>query len=284
MPATTKMCVIIPVHKSAISADEAISLAACKAHLSGYHCYLLYPEGMDTKAYTALHAGLLLHPVNPDWLSSIEKYNKMKVSTGFYQLFARYEYMLTYELDAFIFNDGFDAAKAFAFDYIGAPFFEGYWAARPGAKFMKGCNSGFSVRNIQACIKALQVVSGLRWQWLLYRLSLLHSSRLRKKVNEWTNGRYEVFVTGRFAFNFANFHLNEDLIWSEVIPKLVPSFAVADPMSALGFSFEYNLDESLQLNKGALPLGCHAWAKHLDFWSKYINIKSLTRKEKIDEV
>jgi hypothetical protein len=284
MPSSTKMCVIIPVHKPVVSADEAISLAACKAHLAGYDCFLIFPGGMDTSAYTALHAGLLLHPVNSDWLSSIEKYNKMKVSTSFYQLFAKYEYMLTYELDAYIFNDGLDAAKAFAFDYIGAPFFEGYWAAKPGAKFIKGCNSGFSVRNIKSCIAALQSLSKYRLHWLLYRISLFNSSRLRNALNEWTKGRYEVFITGRFAFNFANFHLNEDVIWSEVIPQLVPSFTVADPMSALGFSFEYNLDESLTLNKGKLPLGCHAWAKHLNFWSKYIDTETVSKKGQADEV
>jgi hypothetical protein len=284
MPQSTKMCVIIPVHKPVIAADEVISLLACKTHLRGCSCYLIFPEGMDTGAYTNIHPGLLLKPVNPAWLSSIENYNKMKVSISFYQLFAKYEYMLTYELDAYIFNNNLEKAGAFKFDYIGAPFFEGYWAAKPGAAFMAGGNSGFSVRNIQSCIKALVSLKKYRTHWLLYKTTLGRSSRLRNKLNEWTKGKYEVFITGRFAFNFANFHLNEDVIWSEVIPQLVPSFSIADPMSALRFSFEYNLDDSLRLNNGELPLGCHAWAKHLNFWSRYIDTKNLTGKEQIDEV
>lgn len=284
MPQLIKMCVIIPVHKPVIAADEAISLLACKIHLSGYNCYLVYPDGMDTSAYTGIHPGLLLKPVNADWLSSIEKYNKMKVSIGFYQLFAKYEYMLTYELDAYIFNSDLEKAGAFAFDYIGAPFFEGYWAAKPGAAFMAGGNSGFSVRNIQSCVKALASLKKYRTHWLFYKMLLSRSSRLRANLNKWTKGKYEVFITGRFAFDFEGFHLNEDVIWSEIIPQLVPSFSIADPISALRFSFEYNLEDSLGLNNGNLPLGCHAWAKHPGFWSKYIDATTLERKEQSNEV
>lgn len=278
------MCVIIPVHKPGIAADEEMSLLACKTHLAAYDCYLVYPERMDVSKYTDLYPGLLLKPVNKSWLSSIEKYNKMKLSISFYQMFVKYTYMLTYELDAYIFHSDLAGAGAFNFAYIGAPFFEGYWEAKPGSPFMQGCNSGFSVRNIQACIHALESLVRYRFHWVLYKLTLANSSRLRHMANAWTRGKYEVFLTGRFAFNFANFHLNEDVVWSEVIPQLVPSFTIADPMSSLNFSFEYNLADSLRLNGNNLPLGCHAWAKHLDFWKEYIDLKTLNQEGQADEV
>lgn len=284
MAASPTLCVMIPVHQPVITADEELSLLACKAHLSGYDCFLIYPAGMDTAAYTNIHPGLLLKPVDENWLSSIEKYNKMKLSISFYQLFVKYDYLLTYELDAYIFNADFDGNNAFKFDYIGAPFFEGYWAAKPGAPFIKGCNSGFSVRNIKSCISALQSLSKYRFAWLLYKYTLAKSSRLRRLLNQWTNGKYEVFITGRFAFSFAGFHLNEDLVWSEIAPQLVPSFTVADGMSALQFSFEYNLPDSLKLNGGRLPLGCHAWAKHPEFWDDYIDFTTIGKKGRINEV
>ncbi|RFZ85795.1 hypothetical protein DYU05_09425 [Mucilaginibacter terrenus] len=266
-----QMCVVIPVHNPVPTENEIISLLACKAHLNDYDCYLLYPEGMNISKYIVLHPGLQLMLVNKDWLSSIEKYNKMKVSTAFYQLFSSYSYMLTYELDAYIFSNDVEKYNAFKYDYIGAPFFEGYWKAQPGAKFIKGCNSGFSVRNISACINALKYISETyKPHWLLYKTFLMPSSRIKKMLNGLTRERYDVFVTGKFAFNFANFHLNEDLIWSEIVPQIVPQFRVAESLAALAFSFEYNLEDSLKLNGGKLPLGCHAWAKNIDFWGKYI--------------
>lgn len=275
MPANVKLCVIIPVHKSQLSDHERISLMACKAHLNTYDCFLLYPEGMDISNYTAIHQGLLPKPVSPGWLASIEAYNQMKVNLDFYRLFVNYTHMLTYELDAYIFNSDLIAANAFKFDFIGAPFFEGYWEATPEASFIAGCNSGFSVRNIASCMAVLQSMKKFRFRWILYQLFLSRFRPLREAINYWTKNKYDVFITGRFGFYFAGFHLNEDVVWTEVIPKLFPEFIIADPVSALQFSFEYNLPQSLKLNNGRLPLGCHAWSKHKDFWKDYIDTQSL---------
>ena len=268
-----ELCVIIPVHKQELTFYEKKSLLACKEQLSGYDCYLVFPEEMDISSYTSVFAGLLLKPVNPIWLSSIEKYNKMKLSLWFYEIFAKYNYMLTYELDAYIFNSNIEGTNCLTFDFIGAPFFEGYWAANYDSPFMKGCNSGFSIRNIQSCIKVLNGMKKYRLHWFFYRIFLSPISSLRLNINKLTKGKFEVFVTGRFSFYFADFHLNEDVIWSEVVPQLFPFFKIADPMSALKFSFEYNLNKSLQLNGGKMPLGCHAWYKHLEFWKDYIDVE-----------
>jgi hypothetical protein len=269
------MCVVIPVHKPQPSADELISLHACKRHLFSYDCYLVYPDGMDVSIYTIAYPGLKLQPVSPAWLASVEAYNKMKLSLAFYMLFNAYDFMLTYELDAYIFNADLEEANAFKFDYIGAPFFDGYWAAVPGAPFIKGGNSGFSVRNIQSCIRVLRSMKKYRLKWMLYSIFLSHLPALRLKLNKITNYRYDVFISGKFGFYFARFHLNEDVVWSEIVPQLFPKFTIADPLSALIFSFEYNLEDSLKLNNGNLPLGCHAWFKHLDFWRRYIDTENV---------
>jgi hypothetical protein len=274
--ANKNLCIIIPVHKPVPSADEIISLKAAQAQLVKYDCFLIYPDGMDTAIYNSLFPELKLKPVNSKWLSSVEQYNKMKLSLDFYMLFSNYHYMLTYELDAYIFHSDFEDTGAFNFDFIGAPFFEGYWEAKPGASLLKGCNSGFSIRNVGSCIKVLSSMSKFRLGWLMYKLFLSHSSKLRTRLNKVTNYRYEVYISGKFGFYFANFHLNEDLVWSEVVPQLFHEFKVADPISALKFSFEYNLADSLRLNGDKLPLGCHAWYKHIDFWKHYINTKDLT--------
>lgn len=270
------LCVVMPVHKPQPTAEELLSLLACARQLSAYDCYLLYPSGMDISIYTSAFPQLLLKPVQPQWLASVEAYNKMKLSLDFYQLFAGYQYMLTYELDSYIFHNRLADANAFKFDYIGAPFFEGYWDAKPGASFAKGVNSGFSVRNIASCVKVLQSMDSIRFKWMLYKVFLSKlPSKLKIALNKVTGYKYDIYITGKFGFYFSEFHLNEDLVWSEIIPRLFPHFTIADPVSALQFSFEYNLEHSLKLNNGKLPLGCHAWFKHLDFWKKYIDTESL---------
>jgi hypothetical protein len=270
-----RLCVIIPVYQPLLTAAEALSLTACKEHLSGYDCYLIFPQGLDISAYTTIHNGLILKPVKPQWLASIEAYNKMKLDLSFYNMFSDYSHLLTYELDAYIFSDKLKAAHAFEFDFIGAPFFDGYWAVKPDAKLVPGCNSGFSVRNIQSCIKVLSSMHKYRVHWMLYKFFLAPVRRIRLWLNSLTKNRYEVFITGKFACYFDDSHLNEDVAWTEVVPKLFPDFKIADPLSALTFSFEYNLPKSYRLNGSKLPLGCHAWLKHQEFWKDYINLDNL---------
>jgi hypothetical protein len=271
MSENISLCAIIPVHKPQLSADEVISLKACKKQLNNYKCFLVYPAGMDISAYMEIHNGLIANPVDPAWLSSVEQYNKLKLSLYFYRLFSTFTYMLTYELDAYIFNADIEATNAFSFDFIGAPFFECYWDAKPDSPFIKGCNSGFSIRNIQACIRALEGMKKYRLHWLVYKIFLSRISIIRIKLNQLTHKRYDAFFSGRFGFYFAGFHINEDVVWTEVVPELFPWYRIADPISALKFSFEYNLQKSLKINDGKLPLGCHAWYKHMDFWKNYID-------------
>ncbi|MBD1393299.1 DUF5672 family protein [Mucilaginibacter glaciei] len=270
------ICVVIPVHQPVPSVHELISLKAAASKLNIYDCYLVHPQGMDISAYTAVFANLILQPVDALCLTSVEQYNKLKLNLAFYKLFEAYQYMLTYELDAYIFDADFEAVGALEFDFIGAPFFEGYWDAAPGAQLVKGCNSGFSIRNNHSCIQVLSAMGRFKPGWFLYRVSLAYSSRLRQWLNKITGGKYEIYLSGKFAFYFADFHLNEDVVWTEVVPQMFPCFKVADPISALKFSFEYNLADSLRLNGDKLPLGCHAWQKHIDFWGPYIDARKPT--------
>jgi hypothetical protein len=148
--------VIIPVHKEFPDNNEDISLKACCLLLKDYDCYLVYPYGMNVDIYLSVCPGLMLKPVDRQCLSSVENYNKMKLDISFYEMFKEYSYMLTYELDAFIFHSDFNKTGAFKYDYIGAPFFKGYLDASADAPFIKGGNSGFSLRKISACVNVLE--------------------------------------------------------------------------------------------------------------------------------
>jgi hypothetical protein len=271
-----KLCVVVPVHKPVLLGDEEVSLAACAKHLKNYDCFLLYPEGMKTDEYQRLHKSLILMPVSRFWLSSIENYNKMKVDVNFYEMFSNYEFMLTYELDSYIFNSNLADHYSFEYDYIGAPFFEGYISPSQEASFIKGGNSGFSVRRIKSCIHVLRSIKKFRREWLIYKIFLRRlPSKLYHglvyRINLYTKGKYDTFLRGDLSFYFEGTHLNEDGVWSQVVPALFPFFRVADPITALQFSFEACPERLLELNKGNLPLGCHGWAKNKQFWTKYIH-------------
>ncbi len=267
MRADPKLCVIIPAHKSRLTVDEVISLQACYRRLKHYDCYLLHgADGFSPQDYLDIHPQLMLKRVPAHWLSSLEQYNRMKVNPAFYDLFRHYQFMLTYELDAYIFGSDIAAHHGFDYDYIGAPIFEGYLQATKDAPFRCALNSGFSMRNISACRTMLDKLQLYKDWWKKNKFLLVNFPFLRRNVNpNWRSVMDHDHLRAYLKGNF--FH--EDIIWSEVMPALFPSFRVAPPDIAASFSFEVNPERLYQL-KGQLPLGCHAWTRFPAFWDNHI--------------
>ena len=262
------MCVIIPVHKEHLSAEEVASLQACYRHLKNYDCFLVFPEGLFINNYTDIHPKLILKSVPTSWLSSLQSYNLMKVNPDFYEIFNRYDFMMTYELDAFILSSNVEEYFGFDYDFIGAPVFKGYMNA-PGIIFNNVLNSGFSIRNISACAKALARLKKYRSTWKRNRFIMSNFQFLRRFIkSEKLNLIYDDHITGYFR----NGYFNEDIILSKIVPQLSPFFKVAPFKSAAAFSFEVNPDLLYKLNNYKLPLGCHAWPKFFSFWKDFIQV------------
>lgn len=267
MTATRQLCVIIPVYRPVLSAEEKRSLLACHRHLGSHDCFLVYPEGLSPSHYTAVHPGLILKPVPPAWLSSLQHYNRMKVDPAFYALFRDYRFMMTYELDAYIFSADIAGHHGFDYDFIGAPIFEGYMDAKPDAPFLKALNSGFSIRNIAACMAVLEKLGKYRGRWKMYKTLFSAFPFLRGLT---ANGWRHVVANDHLRGYFSGGYFNEDMIWTQVVPELFPSFKTAPPEKAAAFSFEVNAERLYRLNGNRLPLGCHAWAKFPSFWKRHI--------------
>lgn len=65
---------------------------------------------------------------------------------------------------------------------------------------------------------------------------------------------------------------NEDIYFGVIIPFVNPFYKIASFKDSLSFSFELNPKKSLELNKGKLPFGVHAWEKYnKDFWMKVLD-------------
>lgn len=263
-----KVAVVIPLHKNALSDNEVISLRQCCNLLVKYDIFLLYPDAIDV--WDCLQKFSCLKPlaVPATWMNSLNAYNEMKCSLDFYNLFKDYDYLLTYEPDAYIFSDAWEKANTFDFDYIGAPWFKDWekeWPLSVG-------NSGFSMRNIAKCRHVLLMKEKYYKQYRFLKrlgdLRILNLSVVFKLINR--NWKFSVtnYFINRF---FSKCPINEDIFWSGVVPQLF-SFKVADVNNAIKFSFEKNPSVLFQINAGELPLGCHAWTKNLDFWQKYIQV------------
>jgi Protein of unknown function (DUF5672) len=266
--------ILIFAHKASLEWYEEIALKQCFRILGRHPIRMICPRGLNVEAYRAIVPQLEVDFIPPHWQSSRLNYNRLKSLPFLYRRYRQYDYMLTYELDAFVFRNELLDWCAKGWDYIGAPWFEGHDSAKPDAPFLGVGNSGFSLRRIQAMIDVFSTWRNIQPTMEIVReVRSSNLSRVRKLAA----------VTKRLIFN--NFHppftpansdesrphkIHDDNFWCEV-PKRLPDFKVADLEQAKQFSFEVNPSRLYADIGGRLPFGCHKWMEYEPgFWKEFI--------------
>lgn len=233
-----KVVVVIPVHTSNPSNYEIISLKQCFAVLKKHPIKIVAPNNLNLENYKKILSNFEVIYIDPKWQTSLINYNKLKLSRYFYSLFDSYEYLLTYELDAFVFKDELIEWCNKNFDYIGAPWFEKYGYATEDSKIIGVGNSGFSLRKIKSIVEVLE--------------NLENHNYNDNEICEDFNGYEDYFI-------------------SKKAPFISREFNIASSEVAYQFSFEVNPRILYELNKCRLPFGCHAWWRYdLSFWKPHI--------------
>jgi hypothetical protein len=270
--------VVIFSHNETLEDSEKISLQQCARILGKHPLRLMCPRGMDTGEYIKIAPQLVIDEVDPACLSSLPAYNRFKTDLYLYDYYRSYEYMLTYELDSFVFSDDLLYWCSKDWDFIGAPWFEGDYAPTPNASVISGVNSGFSLRKISSCRRALK-------SWRLMR-------PLREVFNVWqshgcyTLGAFKLLVQQAFFWNAFHHKHNhfvgaEDQFWTCLVPDKLKWFKVADYQSSAKFSFELLASRLYAESNHQLPFGCHKWISYEpDFWRKHIESVGYTFPEK----
>lgn len=132
---------------------ELISLEQATKILRRYDICFVMPKGMT--GFTKY--GVNIERFDDCFFTSISSYNKLMLNTSFYERFTEYEYMLIYQLDAFVFKDKLEFFCELNYDYIGAPWLYGeiFKVDEMIQAFYVG-NGGLSLRKIQSCINILK--------------------------------------------------------------------------------------------------------------------------------
>jgi hypothetical protein len=265
-----KVCIIIPIHSSYPTVEELISFKKCFDILSKHPIYVIAPNNLDLTVYIKLIPNLKVISINPKWQSSVLNYNKLKLSRYFYSLFNEYEYLLTYELDAFVFKDELLYWCEKGYDYIGAPWFEGYHNANDTSKILGVGNSGFSLRNVQKCIKITSKISRIKFFYGFLTSISLSNSFVVKNIKRLLKICFNLHFGSQSDFVFKDPSTNEDYYWCSLVPSSFV-FNIAPIDEAIKFSFEVNSSILYKINDQNLPFGCHAWSKYEpNFWSLHI--------------
>jgi len=224
--------IVVPMYKK-INELEEISLKQLYKVLGKYEICFVLPESISFKKNR--------EEFFPDsFFKSTKAYSSLLMSTEFYQRFASYDYMLIYQLDAFVFKDQLNEFCSLEYDYIGAPVPIYAWpmSQRVG-------NGGLSLRKINSVLRLL-----------------MH--------------RHEILAHASMTFTdsfYKRLQTTEDIFFSYSGSLPDYNFKIAPFEIAAKFSVEFDVGHKLYANVNKnLPFGCHRWyAGQIDFWEPYIS-------------
>ena len=242
----SSVVIVIPIFQEKLRVFERVSLSGCMEVLGKRPVYVIAPERLDLSEALGVFADKVkVIRFDPGYFRSISDYNRLMISPDFYAAFDSYEFMLLYQLDAFVFEDKLDYWCRKGFDYIGAPAFnaEGFEElpreqadvyARALSTHRLVFNGGLSLRKISAIKRLLRI--------------------------------YNIF--------YPFWKGNEDMLFSLDSTRLLflkPFMKLPNWQEALSFSFERSPAASYELQREKLPFGCHAWQRYDPaFWSEFI--------------
>ena len=288
-----KSCiVVIPVYKSAPKVTEVASFRQCIRVLKSFDLCLITYEELDLTVYMGIgkeySKEISVKCFERHFFTSVEGYNKLCYNIDFYSAFRNYDYMLIYQLDAWVFRNELQMWCEKGYDYIGSPFFKNISSKGTNPLYSKEMvavgNGGFSLRRIQYCIKLLE-----RWKWLPYLTTrYLWEMYSTEEING-DRGKYYLLLLvlcktciktlgfrNTLSYFIKSGRVNEDFYFSKWALHAWRGRAnLPSCEEASYFSFEVNPSYLYDLN-GKLPFGCHAFEKWESdiFWSKYIQVST----------
>ena len=263
--------IIIPIYKQFPLELEVVSFRQCCKMLADYQITIITFKKLEISAYIKIldeyKINYKIECFSQKYFKGIDGYNALMLSDKFYRRFLDYEYILIYQLDAYVFSPNLSFWLEQNYDYIGSPWFnekrhtlELEWS---------GCFCG------GFCLKRTKT---------FYRLCFSKEIKINKYLSELSLIKmHNIFLIKMLLsipiifltivvklLNIERSH--EDVIWSIKMKQngKVPSFG-----SALDFSFNEYPEYAFELNNKKFPFGCHAWDSYnsYKFWEKYIKIK-----------
>ena len=271
-----KTVIVIPVYKKEMKPSEEASLKQCAKVLKDSPIRIICPKELDISEYEKVlkecGAEYSFDFLDKKYFGDVFKYSHLLLDKNFYKMYSDFDYMLLYQLDAWVFKNELDYWVNQGYDYIGAPWFEN--TEDENAKIiMRSGNGGFSLRKINSMIELLNtdyhVVLSLKEFFKKKKKERLISNILSAPIMflRW------LFQPDRFTTFWHNTDMFEDqaVVWHSEFA--MPNFKVATAEINYKFSFEVFPKRLYKMNNNKLPFGCHAFERYdFDFFKQFINI------------
>jgi hypothetical protein len=251
------VAVVIPVYKEHLSDYERISLTQCQRILGHYPIALVTPQLLNVSVYKEICPNLQVLSFDSSYFNSIQSYNKLMVSAEFYQAFTEFEYILIYQLDAFVFQDDLADWCHRGYDYIGAP-----WLRDRDSTGMLD-ELWFNVKKKLATLAGLKKEDGVTPREIISLNSVGNGGLSLRRVSSMLRylPRYQQKIAQYEQFQQDQY--NEDIFWSIELNRYWPNLRIPSYRKALHFAIEFYPQWAVEhYNNGKLPFGCHAWDIH----------------------
>ncbi|AEI47382.1 DUF5672 family protein [Runella slithyformis] len=259
------VAVVIPLYKSVFSVHEQISFTQGLQVLKEHPIVIIKPFSLDISDIQNTHPQLKAENFADDYFKSVHTYNRLMLSTEFYERFSEFDYMLIYQLDAFVFRDELLEWCRKGYDYIGAPWRIEREFVSVTDRIVFGLKKQLAIwlnlRNKQRNDQPLDVT--IKFTVGNGGFSL---RKVKKMLNIVRNNRpkIEEYLAKKGSF------YNEDIFFCIEMNRYIRQVSLPHWREALHFSVEDLPSKAFVLNGHQLPFGCHAWDIHeLDFWKPH---------------
>ena len=261
--------ILIPIYKQTMSAWEEKTYRQCLKVLGDHKIGIFTYKELNVSLYDQIAKEYKIcidnYYFDKHFFSSVKGYNQLMLTKNFYERFLEYQYMLIYQLDAWVFRDELDYWCDQNYDYIGAPIFPYIGNGLYSNKNPFVGNGGLSLRRPSYCLKVLSYPKYIPF------LKPYKYVKYFKKKQTW----YMIIVNALGRRNTLNYFIknfNEDMIFSHFSSMSFSNVNLPKINIATKFAFELYPSILFKNNQQQLPFGCHAFEKYEynTFWQKYI--------------
>lgn len=255
-------CITIPIYKNELDSLEKISLKQSLKIFKDESVYIISPEGLSIENLITefkLSESQFKY-FDPSFFKNIDGYNKLLMSSVFYEAFEEYKYLLICQLDVFVFKNDLNYWSNKNYDYIGAPWLdsEPSFLRDFGRLINKNYRQVFNKK--QRSFEHLNKVGNggfsLRKIYKHIEICKKQTERIAENIKKRPGNNYHI----------------EDVFWSIQVPQLYPEFRIPEYKEALNFAFDRKPKLAFKLNNNVYPFACHGFNKPkvFSFWKTKI--------------
>lgn len=237
--------IVIPIYKTSFNDDEWLSLDRCFEVVGEKRdIVIVAPRNLSVQPLVERYGEMFrTERFEERFFESIHGYNRLMMSTVFYERFLNRDYILIYQADCYIFEDRLDEWCNKGYDYIGAPWIKKCHYAKKWYQLFLTIKKIFCGKHSFERLKLEVGNGGLS----LRKTASFHAVTIELK------DEIAFYLSQNSSSIF-----NEDVFFALEAKRYLK---IAPFKVALGFSFDDFPAVAFTLTKGRLPMGVHGWTK-----------------------